>query len=115
MKKKLGDRGEEIAAHYLCEQGYEILARNYHTRYGELDIICHKDEDVVIVEVKTRTSIKFGFPEEAVTPRKIGHLKKAALIYLGQNSGFFREIRFDVVTVFIDGNRVKINHIENAF
>jgi len=115
MKKQLGNRGEKIAANYLSQRGYKVLTRNYYTRYGELDIVCRKGSNLVVVEVKTRTSREFGYPEEAVTPRKIGHLKKAVLIYLENSGCFFEEIRFDIVTVFIDGDIVKVNHIENAF
>ena len=62
MKKELGRQGEEKAACYLVEQGYKIIARNYYTRWGELDIICTKGKDIYFVEVKTRTSLKYGYP-----------------------------------------------------
>jgi len=115
MNRKLGDQGEEIAARYLLERGYKILDRNFHTRYGELDIICKEKKAIVFVEVKTRRSTKYGFPEEAVTRKKIEHLKKAALIYLSSNNGFFKEMRFDVITVLMNNEGQKLNHIKNAF
>jgi len=68
MKKELGDRGEDIAAKYLQQQGYRIVQRNYRSRYGEVDIICAQQGILVFVEVKTRTSNAFGFPEESITP-----------------------------------------------
>lgn len=115
MKRKLGLEGENIAARYLQSKGYRILERNYYTRYGELDIICEKEKKLVFVEVKTRRSTIFGFPEEAITRAKMNHMRKAAVIYLnGLDS--YKEIRFDVVTILLDANnRANINHIEQAF
>jgi len=116
MKRELGLRGENLAARFLQDKGYHILQRNYHTRYGELDIICKKDGLIVFVEVKTRKSTKFGSPEEAVTRQKINHLRKAALIYLHNQDHSYYEIRFDVITVLIDADsQVTINHIKQAF
>ncbi len=115
MRISLGRQGEEIAANYLQQQGYEILARNYRCRYGELDIICRKNKLIVFVEVKTRRSDLFGSPEEAITKSKIEHIKKAALFYLAENRTFWRETRFDVVTIMMKADRPDINHIEAAF
>lgn len=116
MKRQLGMRGEEIAARFLQGKGYAILKRNYYTRYGELDIICEKDKKLVFVEVKTRRSTNYGSPEEAVTRQKIGHLRKAALVFLDSREAPYREIQFDVITIFIDANNQEsINHIEQAF
>lgn len=115
MKRKLGIWGEGIAARYLQDKGYKILDRNYYTRNGELDIICEKDGKLVFVEVKTRKSTKFGSPEEAITRKKINHLRQAALIYLKTVERPYQEIRFDVIAILIDGNEKTINHIEQAF
>jgi putative endonuclease len=74
FKRLLGQEGEERAAQFLVQKGYRILERNYRTRSGEIDLIAlHKDE-VVFVEVKTRTSDAFGAPELAVNPRKQGRM-----------------------------------------
>jgi putative endonuclease len=116
MRRQLGLWGESIAAHFLQGKGYDILERNYYTRYGELDIICEKDRKLVFVEVKTRRSTQFGSPEEAVTRQKINHLRKAAMVYLNNWKGPYREIQFDVITILIDaGGQPGINHIEQAF
>ncbi|MGS0765030.1 YraN family protein [Syntrophomonas curvata] len=116
MKRQLGLRGENTAARFLQSKGYDILERNYRTRYGELDIICEKDRKLVFVEVKTRRNTGFGSPEEAVTRQKIRRLRKAALIYLNNRKGPYREIRFDVIAILIDAsNQASINHIEQAF
>lgn len=114
-RRELGLQGEEMAARYLKKRGYQILARNYYTRYGELDIICVKRNELIFVEVKTRRSTKYGTPEEAITSRKIEHLRKAAAIYLEANQPSFREIRFDVIALMMEENKADINHIKYAF
>lgn len=114
-KKKLGRLGEDTAVRYLVNKGYHLRTRNYNTRYGEIDIVCCQGPALVFVEVKTRTSLIFGTPEEAITPRKIDHIKKAALSYLQQEALTGWELRFDVITIVIQEDQVNINHIENAF
>ena len=115
MKKELGNRGEEIAARYLKQQGYRILARNYRSRYGEVDIICTLEQIVVFVEVKTRASTSFGSPEESITRNKIQHIRKVALIYLNSYPYPFKEIRFDVIGILMEENEPHINHLVAAF
>ncbi|MEN6460703.1 MAG: YraN family protein, partial [Syntrophomonas sp.] len=115
MKRKLGIQGEEMAAMYLTKNGYQIITRNYYTRYGELDIICEKNNTIIFVEVKTRTSTRYGLPQEAVTNMKIAHLKKAAMIYLNSLNKRYREIRFDVIAILITGEKNEISHIIGAF
>ncbi|HPF20986.1 MAG TPA: YraN family protein [Syntrophomonas sp.] len=115
MRIALGRQGEDIAAAYLQQQGYEILTRNYRCRYGELDLICRKGGLLVFVEVKTRRSDLFGSPEEAITRTKIEHIKKAALHYLGDQPAKHRETRFDVVTIMMRSSQPDINHIKAAF
>ncbi|PKM76606.1 MAG: YraN family protein [Firmicutes bacterium HGW-Firmicutes-15] len=115
MKKELGNRGEEIASRYLKEQGYRILTRNYRSRYGEVDIICTFGESIVFVEVKTRTSTSFGSPEESITRSKREHIRKVALIYLESYQHPFKEMRFDVIGILMNGNEPRINHLVAAF
>lgn len=116
MRRKLGRQGEDRAVEWLKKKGYKILDQNYYTRYGELDIICEKSREIVFVEVKTRRSSQFGSPEEAVTYRKIQHMKHAALLYLSEKNIPYRGMRFDVIAIRVssDGSE-NINHIENAF
>lgn len=116
MRKKLGRQGEDRAVAWLKKNGYRILDQNYYTRYGELDVICEKNQEIIFVEVKTRRSDRYGSPEEAVTYRKIQHMKHAALLYLNEKNVPCRGLRFDVIAIRMsaDGNEV-INHIENAF
>jgi putative endonuclease len=115
MKKELGNRGEDIAAHYLQQQGYRVVLRNFRSRYGEVDIICTQQDVLVFVEVKTRTGTSFGSPEEAITPTKRDHIRKAALIYLDTCSQTYREIRFDVVGIMMESGEPRINHLVAAF
>lgn len=115
MRKALGQQGEEIAARYLKNQGYQILGRNFWTRYGELDIICLKNDVLVFVEVKTRRSEIFGAAEEALTPKKIEHIRKVALHYLNNYQYQHKEIRFDVITILMTNNQPRLNHIKAAF
>lgn len=115
MKKSLGKQGEDIAVHYLQRKGYRIVQRNYHSRYGEIDIVCRKNQDMIFVEVKTRSSDRYGSAEEAVTAVKQQRLRKTALTYLQQLDRPVRGLRFDVITVRFEVDEVVINHIENAF
>ncbi|MDD3890524.1 MAG: YraN family protein, partial [Syntrophomonadaceae bacterium] len=108
-------KGETYAAEYLLRKGYKILCRNYRTRYGEIDIICEKQRVIIFVEVKTRTSIKYGYPEEAITRKKMEHIKKVAMIYLHSCDSAYKEIRFDVITILLNDKEKTINHIEKAF
>ena len=115
MRKKVGTQVEELAVQYLRQKGYRILDRNYYSRYGEIDVICERDRDIIFVEVKTRRSDRFGSAEESVTPAKQQRLRKTALYYLQQRDQPFRELRFDVITVRLGERDPVINHIKNAF
>ncbi|MDD4801978.1 MAG: YraN family protein [Syntrophomonas sp.] len=115
MRKVLGNKGEEIAAGYLQEQGYKILTRNYRCSYGEVDIICTYKQCIVFVEVKTRISKGFGSPEESITREKRNHIRKTALVYMEANPQSCKEIRFDVIGILFDGQEPRINHLVSAF
>lgn len=115
MKKQLGNRGEDIAAAYLQKQGYQILKRNFRTKFGEIDIICRQACTIVFVEVKTRLNNKFGSPEESVTKTKQDHIRRTALTYLQTNTRSFQEIRFDVIGIKMDGSEMIVNHLPAAF
>ena len=115
MRRELGQQGEEIAVHYLQKEGYRILTRNFRTRDGELDIICRKDDVLIFVEVKTRRSELFGSAEEAITPKKIEHIRRVALHYLTNHQTQHKEIRFDVITILMVNHEPRLNHIQAAF
>ncbi len=110
----LGKIGEKLAVEYLQKNGYEILETNWTFQKAEIDIIVQKDNILVIVEVKTRTSIDFGLPQDFVKPKKIQFLVKAANEYIISND-LDLEIRFDIVAIFKEGNNYNIEHIEEAF
>lgn len=116
--KDLGDFGEYVAADFLEAKGYHILERNYHCSGGELDIIAEKGKFLVFVEVKTRSSEKFGAPAESVTRKKQEHLLAAARGYLMENPTK-KEIRFDVMEILANIQDStpylqSVNHIEDV-
>jgi putative endonuclease len=111
---ELGKKGEERAAQYLEDNGYEVIERNFVFQKAEIDIIAKKNNILVIVEVKTRSSIDFGLPQDFVQPKKIQFLVKAANEYLISND-LDLEVRFDIVAVFKKNEHFEIEHIEDAF
>lgn len=102
-KRKLGFEKEELACSYLKEHGYSIIETNFYTRYGEIDIIGRKDEYLVFIEVKYRKDLSYGFPQEAVTSRKMQAMRKSALYYLYKEKlNEDTPCRFDVVSILDD-------------
>jgi putative endonuclease len=113
--KELGKRGERLAVDYLKKKGYRIVETNYRTRKGEIDIVCEHRDCVVFVEVKTRRSLAFGEPEEAVNSRKRKRMLLTATRYLTEKYRPDKvDCRFDVITILEDGKRT-LKHIEDAF
>lgn len=114
---KLGDFGEKQAARYLKSKNYRILYKNYRCRYGEIDIIAKDREDTLIfIEVKTRSSERYGRGMESVTSKKQQRLKKTGLYFLQKNKIFFTGLRFDVIDILVKQNEFpEIIHIKNAF
>ena len=98
-KKELGAKGEEVAVSYLKSRGYRIVERNYRIRFGEIDIIAEQGDDLVFIEVKTRSGILFGSPFESVTKQKQKQLSKVALEYISKQGFHDRPARFDVVGI----------------
>jgi putative endonuclease len=114
-KQSLGRWGEELAVKYLSENGYTIVARNYHTKHGELDIIAQKDDLIYFVEVKTRSNSAYGFPEEAVTPRKQSHMMMAAESFFKSHPMGFETWQFDIIAILKrTGQEAEIVHIQNV-
>ena len=109
-----GRRGEEIARTYLESKSYEILEVNWRHSRTEIDIIARQKGIYIFVEVKTRKSERYGFPEEAVGKAKQENLAKTALAYL-ENNEIEAEIRFDIVSIILAGEKYKLHHIEDAF
>lgn len=112
IKKEFGNTGEDIATEYLEKQGYIILERNFYCKQGEIDIIAKDKNEVVFVEVKSRSDVEYGLPSEAVTKQKIKHLCRTARYFLYKNKMFNKFIRFDVVEILIKSGKFNVNHIK---
>ena len=115
-RQSLGRWGEGVAAEYLAQRGYEILERNFRTPYGEIDLVTTHEGAIIFVEVKTRTSKAFGWPEESVTEGKQAHLLDAAEAYLQSIPEFEGDWRVDVLAVekIHGGREPLITHFENV-
>jgi len=114
--KNLGKDGEKAAISFLKEKGYQILEKNYRCRLGEIDIVAKDKEKIVFVEVKTRSSLIFGLPQEAVNHSKQLRLTRLALAYLSHHKLKDVPCRFDVVSILMkDKKPEKIQLITNAF
>ncbi|QXD14916.1 YraN family protein [Rhodocaloribacter litoris] len=120
--REIGDRGEALAAAYLEKQGYRILERNYRFERAEVDLVCFEPAaryeeggDLVFVEVKTRTGLGYGRPEEAVSEAKRRSLIKAAEAYLHEHRMDGMPCRFDVVSVLLGEGEPQIEHFKDAF
>ena len=112
---ELGQKGEDLAARYLTEKGFQILERNWRHGRAELDIIAFDGETLVFVEVKTRSDDVFERPENAVNTRKRNLMIKAAIGYM-HKSGHDKAIRFDVVSVILRGGKeAQIDYFKDAF
>lgn len=111
---ELGKQGENLAVDFLIKNGFEIIERNWRFIKDEIDIIAETEQYLVFVEVKTRSNIIFGEPDEAVTKKKQKFLIRAANEFIAQNN-FTKEARFDIISVILSGQQVKINHIADAF
>lgn len=113
--KAIGDKGESFAVRLYTKLGYTVTARNYHSRYGEIDVIAENDTTLCFVEVKTRNFTTMGTPAEAVDYRKQKKIVLTAMKYLSETE-CFRQPRFDVLELWQqDGKITHYNLIENAF
>ena len=108
-RKKLGSAGEELAAQFLLQKGYRILARNLKTEYGEMDIIAALETVTVFVEVKTKTSTVYGVPAEMVTARKQEKLRLLATLYATAHQ--LTDYRIDVIAIDVSAHPPTIEHL----
>ena len=111
---ELGKRGEELAVKYLQKKGYTIVVKNYRYLKAEVDIIAKKENNLVAVEVKTRSSNYYENPQDAVNSKKIKLLVAAIDNYVTEND-LDVDVRFDIVAIVKIGNSFEIEHIEDAF
>lgn len=111
---ELGKQGEEQAVYFLQKNGYEILETNWIFQKAEIDVIARKEDTLAIIEVKTRSSIDFGLPQDFVKPKKIQLLVKAVNEYVIQNQ-LDVSVRFDIIAIHKNANKFIIEHLEDAF
>lgn len=115
FKNKItGNRGENVAKNYLVNHGYNILDKNYTCNVGEIDIIAEKEGLIVFIEVKSRNSLNFGYPYEAVDKKKQSKLIKVAQNYINYKSIRNTQFRFDIIEVYLKQSN-RVNHIKDAF
>ena len=115
-KDELGKLGEEQAALFLQGAGYTILTRNWRCAEGEIDLVVQRGAAVVFVEVKTRSSLRFGHPFEAVTVKKLARMRRLAAAWCAAAERWPRQIRLDVIAVIAPrGRESVIEHLEGVF
>lgn len=118
MEKNTGKYGEKLAREYLEKKGYELVIGNFRYERAEIDLIFKDEKNKVLIftEVKTRKTKAFGEPEESVVFKKQEQIIKSAQGFLMEHPEFDEyEKRFDIVSVYIEGNKEFINHIQDAF
>ena len=111
---ELGKQGESLAVHLLVQKGFTILAQNYSYQKAEIDIIAQKETLLIVVEVKTRSDVTFGDPQDFVNPKKIKLLVKAIDAFVREKD-MEVEIRFDIVAVTKTTAGFELEHLEDAF
>jgi putative endonuclease len=111
---ELGKLGEELAVEFLRKEGYEILETNWTFQKAEIDIIAQKENILAVVEVKTRSSLEFGLPQDFVKPKKIQLLVKAINEYV-VSKNLDVEVRFDIIAVHKENKSFAIEHLKDAF
>ena len=114
VHNELGKFGEELAENYLIKNGYTILETNWTFQKAEIDIIAQKDTILAVVEVKTRSTLDFGLPQDFVKPKKIQLLVKAINEYVIARD-LEVNVRFDIIAIYKEDKEFKVEHIEDAF
>lgn len=115
-KDVLGRRGEELAAQHLTAAGLAIVERNWRCSHGEIDIVARDGDELVFVEVKTRSSLAFGHPLEAITAVKLARLRRLAAAWCSAHPGSYDRIRLDAVAVIAPvGGDVQVEHLKRVF
>ena len=116
QNKVTGRRGEEVALTELVKKGYRLLARNWGSKFGEIDLVMEDGEVVVFVEVKTKVGEDFGLPEEEVTERKFAQVRRMGEVFLVEKGMWNRACRIDVVAIVLnrDGRMSRLDHYRSA-
>ncbi|MFC0603274.1 YraN family protein [Winogradskyella pulchriflava] len=111
---ELGKKGEQLAVDFLLKNDYDIVERNYRFDKAEVDIIAQKKDVLAVIEVKTRSTLDFGNPQDFVKPKQIKNLVKAVDEYVTEND-LDVEVRFDIIAIVKLKQGFEIEHLENAF
>ena len=111
---ELGKLGEELAVEFLRKEGYRILETNWMFQKAEIDILAQKENILAVVEVKTRSSLDFGLPQDFVKPKKIQLLVKAVDAFVSERD-LDIQVRFDIIAVHKEGKSFVIEHLKDAF
>ncbi len=115
-KDELGRRGEDLAAHYLVEHGYRLLDRNWRCAAGEVDIVASHAGEVAFVEVKTRSSVRFGHPFEAISAAKLVRMRRVAALWCENSTHQIVRYRLDVIGIVLRPGRLEsIEHLKRVF
>ncbi len=112
--RALGQLTENLAAQALIDQGYQILERNFANKFGEIDLIAQDQTTLVFIEVKAKTGIRFGHPEEMITPSKLAKIRRMANLYLQDK---VCACRIDVVAIVLDKAQrpLRLTHYQNVY
>lgn len=114
-RQEIGRRGEAYAAAFLRVKGFRVIAQNWRCRFGEIDLIVQRGEEVRFVEVKTRFTERYGHPEEAVTTAKLGHLRHAVECWLGAHPFSPKKYQIDVLAILVKaGSKPEVHWVEGA-
>lgn len=109
-----GKKGESLAKNFLIKKGYTVVDTNFRAKTGEIDIVAKKNETIVFIEVKSRSTLSYGYPYEAVGYKKQQKIINTAQYYILLHKLSTFNYRFDIIEVFLNQS-YRINHIENAF
>lgn len=114
-RQALGKVGEQVAERWLRRQGWRVVQRRFRNGHRDIDLVVEREGTVAFVEVKARRGAEFGGPVEAVNWRKRKELTRSAHVWIDRHGRAREHYRFDVVGVLVDGDRVRVRHVENAF
>lgn len=115
LRQDIGRYGEERAAVFLQDRGYEIIERNWRSQTGEIDLIAKDKDRLVFVEVKTRNGSGFGHPFEAITANKVARMRRLVADWCATKQVSGVTVRLDAIAVLITGGKVHIEHLKEVF
>ena len=114
-RQEFGELGERIAERWLKRKGWRVVQRRFRSGHRDIDLVVEREGTVAFVEVKARKGLAFGDPIEAVNWSKRRELVRSASVWIDRHGRPMESYRFDVVGVLVEGDRVRIRHVQNAF